>query len=179
MSAPHESQATTMLHDGKQAIVRPLEGEDHGALIAFGQALPQDDLLYLEDDFQRPEIISRLINARFASNWRQCVATVDGQMIGYAAVRQLPGWSRHVGDIILVVSESWRHSGIGTVLASAIFDSARSLGVSKVIIEMMEEQTAGRAIFERLGFHLEGTLRAHARDRFGQDHNLVILAYYM
>ena len=52
-------------------------------------------------------------------------------------------------------------------------------GLNKVIVEMLEEQQAGRAIFERLGFRLEGRLSAHARDRHGQRRNLLLLAYHV
>jgi RimJ/RimL family protein N-acetyltransferase len=159
--------------------MRPLGEDDQAALLAFGAALPQDDLLYLEDDFQNSEIITRLINACLAENWRQIVAVVGDAIVGYSAVRRLPGWSNHVADIILLIDEHWRRSGLGTALAQAIFDAARDVGVNKVIVEMLEEQQAGRAIFERLGFRVEGQLSAHARDRHGRRRNLLILAYHI
>src|SRR5215216_5676628 len=87
------------LHNGQAATIRPLGEADRTALLAFGQALPQDDLLYLEDDFQSPEIIARLVNAHQAENWRQTVAEAGGEIIGYSSVRRLPGWSSHVADI--------------------------------------------------------------------------------
>jgi ribosomal protein S18 acetylase RimI-like enzyme len=167
------------LHNGQAATIRPLDEGDRQALLAFGRALPQDDLLYLEDDFHSPEIIGRLVNAHQAENWRQVVAEADGAIVGYSAARRLPGWSSHVADIVLLVQGDWRRSGLGTALARAIFDAARDLGATKVIVEMIEEQRSGRAIFERLGFRVEGTLSGHALDRLGQPHNLLILAYHV
>jgi RimJ/RimL family protein N-acetyltransferase len=167
------------LWDGRTATIRPLGENDRAALLAFGQALPQDDLLYLEDDFQSPEIIARLVNAHLAENWRQIVAAAGDEIVGYSAVRRLPGWSSHVADIVLIVNEEWRRSGLGTAMAQAIFDAARDLGATKVIVEMLEEQHGGRAIFERLGFRVEGTLTDHARDRLGRHHNLLILSYHV
>jgi ribosomal protein S18 acetylase RimI-like enzyme len=167
-------------HPNEQvAVIRRLGENDRAALLAFGQALPQDDLLYLEDDFQSPEIIARLVNAHQAENWRQIVVEADGEIIGYSSVRRLPGWSSHVADIVLLVSPKCRRAGVGVALAQAIFDAARDLGASKAIVEMLEEQQAGRAIFERLGFRVEGTLSNHARDRQGQYHNLLILSYHV
>jgi len=168
-----------VLGDQRAVVMRPLGEEDQAALRAFGAALPQDDLLYLEDDFQNSEIISWLINACLAENWRQIVAVVGDAIVGYSAVRRLPGWSNHVADIMVLIDAHWRGSGLGTALAQAIFDAGRDLGVNKVIVEMLEEQQAGRAIFERLGFRVEGILSAHARDRHGQRHNLLILAYHV
>ncbi|KPV48389.1 GCN5 family acetyltransferase, partial [Kouleothrix aurantiaca] len=82
-------------------------------------------------------------------------------------------------DIVLLVNPKWRRQGVGVLLARAIFDAARSLGVNKVIVEMAEEQESGRAIFEQLGFKVEGTLSRHTRDRQGNYHNLQILSYHI
>ena len=179
MSQPQTEARKKILHDGRAVTIRPLGEDDYAALLAFGAGLPQDDLLYLENDFQNPDIIRRLVNASAAENWRQIVAEADGAIVGYSAVRRLAGWSSHVADIHLTVGSGWRRSRLGTAMAQAIFDAARDLGVNKVIVEMLERQNAGRAIFERLGFHVEGTLSAHARDRHGQRHNLLILAYHV
>jgi RimJ/RimL family protein N-acetyltransferase len=143
----------TRLRDGRAVTIRPLDENDYTALLAFGAALPQDDLLYLENDFQNSDIIRRLVNAAAAENWRQVVAVADGAIIGYSAVRRLSGWSSHVADIHLTVGKGWRRSGLGTAMA--------------------------QAIFERLGFRVEGMLSQHARDRHGRQHNLIILAYHV
>ncbi|MFL5804664.1 MAG: GNAT family N-acetyltransferase [Roseiflexaceae bacterium] len=179
MTAQQTESPQTLLRDGRTVLIRALDEGDYAALLTFGAALPQDDLLYLENDFQNPDIIRRLVNAAAAENWRQVVALAGGAIVGYSAVRRLSGWSSHVADIHLTVGDGWRRSGLGTAMAQAIFDAARDLGVSKVIVEMMERQSAGREIFERLGFRVEGTLSQHARDRHGQPQNLLILAYHV
>jgi ribosomal protein S18 acetylase RimI-like enzyme len=179
MSNQTTAPARVALRNDQAAAIRPLAEGDRAALLAFGRNLPQDDLLYLEDDFQSPEIIARLVNAHQAENWRQIVAEGDGAIVGYGAVRRLAGWSSHVADIVLLVSPAWRRSGLGTALAQAAFDAARDLGATKVIVEMLEEQRGGRAIFERLGFRVEGTLAGHALDRLGRPHNLLILSYHV
>jgi RimJ/RimL family protein N-acetyltransferase len=171
--------APTMLRDGRTVTIRLLNEDDRTGLLAFGRALPQDDWLYLENDLQNPEIITRLVNASLAENWRQIVAVSDDEIVAYTAVRRLHGWSSHVADIHLIISDGWRRSGLGTAMGQAIFDAARDRGADKVIVELLEELVAGRAIFERLGFRVEGTLSAHARDRHGNLHNLLVLAYHV
>ena len=168
-----------ILRDGRAVTIRPLGEDDRVALLAFGQALPQDDLLYLEDDFQSPELIARFVNAHQAENWRQIVVEAQGEIVGYSSVRRLPGWSSHVAEIVLLVSPRCRRVGVGVALAQMIFQAARDLGASKVIVEMLQEQQSGRAIFERLGFRIEGTLSKHTRDRQGQYHDLLILSYHV
>jgi ribosomal protein S18 acetylase RimI-like enzyme len=171
-----ETFLSPVLRDGRVATIRPLDELDRPALLAFGQALPQGDLQYLENDLTSPETIARLINARFAEHWRQLVALAGNQVVGYAALRRLPGWSCHVANINLIVSAGWRRYGLGTALAQLLPDAARELQIDKLIVEMIETQRAGRAIFERLGFHVEGQLSGHARDRQGQRHTLIVMA---
>ncbi|KAB8143040.1 GNAT family N-acetyltransferase [Chloroflexia bacterium SDU3-3] len=180
MTEPHAVvPPLTILRQGTEVTIRALGEQDRDAMLQFGAALPTDDVIYFEDDYHSPEIITRLVNASFAENWRQIVALADGQIIGYSAVRRLPGWSKHVGDIRLLTRPDWRRRGLGTAMADAIFDAARDLGVDKVIVEMLETQVGGKAIFERLGFRVEGVLSEHALDRQGQRHNLLVLAYHI
>ena len=159
--------------------LRRLAEADQKRMLDFGAALPLDDVIYLEEDYHSPEIITRLVNASHAENWRQVVAIAGDEIIGYSAVRRLPGWSRHVGDMRLLIRPDWRRCGLGTALGQSIFDQANELGVDKVIIEMLETQNSGRAIFERLGFQIEGNLTDHVIDRQGQRQHLIILAYHL
>jgi RimJ/RimL family protein N-acetyltransferase len=173
-----EPLTETTLPDGRVVTIRPLDETDRAALLAFGRALPHTDQLHLEDDFTSPDTITRLVNARFAENWRQLVASVDNQIVGYSVVRRLPGWMSHVAEVGLIVSAGWRRAGIGAALARQICAVAHDLQIEKLIVEMLEEQAAGRAIFERLGFQVEGTFGCHVRDRQGQCHNLIVMANY-
>jgi RimJ/RimL family protein N-acetyltransferase len=175
-----EATVSTELQNKLRVMIRPLMEQDRQALHAFGLALPANDLLYLEDDYQSQEIITRLINAHVAENWRQVVAVDDeGQIAGYAAARRMPGWSHHVATLRLLVADSWRHAGLGTELARTILAAARELGAAKVVVEMAIEQKGAQYIFEQLGFVVEGTLRQHATGRDGQIHDLVVMSYFV
>jgi GNAT superfamily N-acetyltransferase len=170
---------TTTLLDGRVVEIRPLDEVDRSALLAFGRALPQDDLLEIENDFANPDMIARLVNARFDQNWRQIVASIGDQVIGYGMARRLPGWSSHVASIGLLVSAGWRRSGLGTALLQATIDVARDLDAEKLIVEMLDSQVAGRTVFDHQGFRVEGRLSDHARDRKGQCRTLIVMAYHM
>lgn len=175
-----EASTAKTLRDGRTVTIRPITEADRPALQSFGSTLPTNDSLYLEDDFQSPDIIARLTNAAAAEHWRQFVAeAADGTIVGYTSVRRLPGWSNHVADIYLVVAGGWRHAGLGAALAGTIFAAARDLEAAKVIVQMLDDQVDGRDIFLHLGFEVEGTLRKHAHDRNGQVHDLLILSYHI
>lgn len=177
---PVVAPKTVQVPETFQVQLRALVEADRDALHEFALALPGDDLRYLEEDFQSPDIIQRLVNAHAAENWRQIVAvTPSSEIAAYSSVRRLPGWLSNVGDIKLLVAKPYRHSGLGTAMGKAIFDAARELGVSKLIAEMILEQQAGQSIFEHLGFKLEAVLERHVSDRDGQCHNLVVMSYFI
>ncbi|WP_129627067.1 GNAT family N-acetyltransferase [Candidatus Oscillochloris fontis] len=175
-----EAESRVALKDGRTITIRPLMDQDRVALISFGLGLPKNDLLYLEDDFQNPEIISRLINANAAENWRQIVAvTDDDSIVAYTAALRMPGWSYHVANVRLIVDRAWRRSGLGMAMAQTIVEVARENGATKVTVEMLAAQTAGQAIFRRLGFVVEGQLARHAIDRDGNLHDIVLMSVFV
>ena len=170
---------TVTTDDGRHLIIRKLQEDDHDALVAFGAHLPKDDWLYLDVELQTSSTVTWLVNAVDARNWRQLVA-VDGEsIVGYANVRQLPGWKRHVGDIALVVRDDYRRHGLGAALASAIVESAAELSLNKLMVEIVEEQHGGQLIFKRFGFQQEGLLTGHAVDYLGNRRDLVLLGYHL
>ena len=180
MSQRPEAADVVTLRGGRQVTIRVLREEDRGALAAFGQSLPKDDLLYLEDDFTNPEIITRYANAARAENWRQIVAVMDdGSIVAWAAALRIPGWSHHVADIRLIVTPACRRSGLGMQLAQTIVEAARELGAAKVTVDMLAAQKGGQEIFRRLGFAVEGQLARHAIDRNGNLQDVVIMSAFV
>ncbi|RRR72081.1 MAG: GNAT family N-acetyltransferase [Candidatus Viridilinea halotolerans] len=168
------------LKDGRSVVIRNLRETDWDALATFGQSLPKNDLLYLEDDFSHPELITRLANAAHAENWCQLVATTKtGTIVGYTAAQRMPGWSNHVANIRLIVQPEYRRSGLGMQLAHAIVEEARDMGATKVTVDMLAALNAGQAIFSRLGFAVEGQLARHAIDRDGNLHDIVIMSAFV
>jgi L-amino acid N-acyltransferase YncA len=165
------------LRDGRNVVIRPLAFGDRAALTAFGRALPQAELHCIPADLQTPEAIARLVTLSDTAHARQLIAAAGNAIVGYSAVQQLSGRSREVGEGQLIVSAGWRHCGLGSALALAMLDAAHELEVSQVVVELLVEQIAGRAILERLGFSIEGALEGQIYDRYGRYHDLLVMAY--
>ena len=65
----------------------------------------------------------------------------DGAVTGYVAVRPLPGWSDHVGEVRLAVSPACRgDQGLGRELARRALVEAVGAGLSKLVVEVVAEQ---------------------------------------
>jgi L-amino acid N-acyltransferase YncA len=151
------------------------------ALLRFFEALPEGDLTFIEEEVTDPATVRSWASGPAAGGRWVAVDDdgTDGEVTGYVAVRPLPGWSDHVGEVRLVVAPSRRGTGLGRELARrALVEAVRS-GLSKLVVEVVAEQGAALALFTGLGFTGEALLTDHIRDRHGQLHDLMVLVHHV
>jgi ribosomal protein S18 acetylase RimI-like enzyme len=162
--------------------VVPLGPERCDALLQFFAALPEGDLTFIREEVTDPATVrSWASEAGPGGRW---IAVDDGdggddEVTGYVAVRPLPGWSDHVGEVRLVVAPSRRGSGLGRELARRAMAEAIGSGLTKLVVEVVAEQGAALALFTELGFTGEALLTDHIRDRDGQLRDLMVLAHHV
>jgi ribosomal protein S18 acetylase RimI-like enzyme len=146
------------------------------ALSLFFAGLPAGDLTFIKEDVTDPAQVRSLAVAG-RGRW----LAVDGQVTvaGYLAVRRLPGWSDHVGEIRLVVHPAYRRAGLGRALARHALVQAVEDGLRKLVVELVADHEHAIAMFTALGFTGEALLRDHIRDRDGRLRDLVVLAHYV
>ncbi|SDC02322.1 L-amino acid N-acyltransferase YncA [Geodermatophilus telluris] len=147
------------------------------ALLRFFGELPEGDLTFIEEEVTDPDVVRAWAAGKAPG--RRWVAVDDGEVAGYVAVRPLPGWSSHVGEVRLVVSPTRRGSGLGRQLARQALVSAVGDGLRKLVVEVVAEQGSALALFTALGFTGEALLRDHVRDREGQLRDLMVLAHHV
>lgn len=147
------------------------------ALQRFFAGLPEGDLTFIEEEVTDPAVVRSW--AEGAGGGRRFVALDGGEVAGYVAVRRLPGWSSHVGEVRLVVSPDRRGSGLGRTLARQALVAAVGDGLAKLVVEVVAEQGAALALFSGLGFTGEALLRDHVRDREGTLRDLMVLAHHV
>jgi ribosomal protein S18 acetylase RimI-like enzyme len=152
--------------------IRPIEPGDEPALTRFFARIPEGDRTFLKEDVDDPEVVADWAKPGTA----RAIAVVDGEVVGSVAVIPLHGWSRHVGELRLVVDPAHRGKGIGRDLARQAVLDAVDLGLAKLVVEVMAVQEALVGMFRALGFEPEALLTDHVRDRSGQVHDLLVLA---
>ena len=82
----------------------------------------------------------------------------------------------HVGDIRVVVQPSARGLGVGHSLLDLGLELGRSLGLSKLTVDVMATNAGALELFERHGFHREAVLTRQVRDGDGALQDLVVMA---
>ena len=178
---PNESKRTypwtTMVKDQKVSL-RLMQSEDRSALLGFAKSLPEDDLLFLAVDITREEALDQWVQNIQSGQIRTVLAEANGKLIGHGTLNHNAlQWTRHLGEIMLLISPDRRGIGLGSLLANELFSIARELGLQKIVARMASEQRGALQVFERLGFRAEALLGDYVIDREGRTHDLIVMSY--
>jgi RimJ/RimL family protein N-acetyltransferase len=145
----------------------------NAAATFFGRLL-ESDLTFIKEDVQDPAAIESWIG----QNGARWVAVDGDSVVGFAALRPLPGLSDHVAELRLVVDPSRRGRGLGRTLTVQAVGWSLRHAITKVMVEVAAGQEHTIDMFGKLGFTGEALLRDHVRDRKGEVHDLVLLALF-
>ena len=95
---------TTTLKD-RQITLRLMRPEDRDALMGFAKSLPEDDLLFLAVDITRPEALDQWVHNIKSGLIKTVVAEANGKLIGHGTLsHNALQWTRHLGEIVLLIS---------------------------------------------------------------------------
>ena len=101
---------------------------------------------------------------KLPSNVYSLLAEIDGKVVGQAglAVEQNPR-RRHVAGFGMAVHDDYQGKGIGTALLKELVDLAENwVGVTRIELTVYTDNAAAIALYEKLGFVIEGTSRNYA-----------------
>lgn len=148
------------------------------ALLAFAQRLSPHDLLFLRRDISEPKVVSAWIRTTRGDSMITLLALRGASVCGCATIVRDPlSWSRHVGELRVIVAPALRGIGLGQKLAQECFAVALEIGVEKLVAQMTVDQGGAIAVFEGLGFRAEALLHDHVKDRDGKAHDIVVLSH--
>ena len=161
----------------KKVTLRLMRPDDREQILSFAQGLPPNDLLFLRLDITQPEAVDEWIANVEAGRTTTLLAEVDGKMAGYASVHRNDAlWTRHMGEIRVLVSSDFRQLGLGKRLVNEIFLVGKALGLKKLTVKMTPDQKGARTTFERLGFRLEALLADYVVDHEGKTRDMLIMS---
>lgn len=171
---------TVIVTEDREVEIWPMTADDAPALLEFYRSLPPEDLLYLREDVTKPESMNRWVETIENEQGWHLLAGYEGRIIADGELDyQFYGWSRHVGEMRLVVDPAFRGSGLSMVIAREVLAQAADEDLHKVIVQMAVDQRAAIKLFTKLGFHHEAILTEHVQDQHGELRDLVIMAYFI
>ena len=169
----------TVTKDGETFEIARMTPEDGPLIGAFVASLPPHDLLFLSRDVTHPKVIEAWATAVGEERVHSLVVrNAAGQVVGCTAiVTEDMTWSRHVGELRVLLSADQRGKGLGGTLVQECFTLALILGLEKLCVRMTIDQRAAITAFEGLGFRAEALLREHVKDSAGRTHDIAILSH--
>ncbi|MFN0087018.1 MAG: N-acetyltransferase family protein [Blastocatellia bacterium] len=164
--------------NGTQVTLRLMGRADLERSVRFSRDLPEEDLMFLTVDITDPAEMEQYLGAVEAGKAVTVLAEVDGRFVGYGSLTcSQPHWTRHLGEIRLLVGRDFRGKGLGGILAREVFQIAKEKGLRKLVARMAVEQKGAQQVFEHLGFAAEALLTDFVMDRAGRTHDLVVMTH--
>ncbi|HYP29665.1 MAG TPA: GNAT family N-acetyltransferase [Blastocatellia bacterium] len=177
-SAPERKYPWTTEVNGLRMSFRLMRPEDKEAMLSFARSLPEEDLVFLSFDITKPEAVDQWARNIQSGRIKTLLVEVGGRLVGYGSLghNELL-WTRHLGEIQLLLGPELRGRGVGTLLASELFKLARARGLQKIVARMASEQRGAFRVLENLGFTAEAVLADYVIDRKGVTHDLIVMSY--
>lgn len=153
--APHEIHLT----DGRRAILRsPADGDAPGDIrCRMAITTETDFLLSSPEDICRDEKLhaSSLSAAAEDPNMLLLFCLVDGEIVGRMSAKWKPARKVcHRFRLGVCVMRKYWGLGIASALMNAAEDTARSLGMLHMELEVMANNPRARTLYERLGYRI-------------------------
>ncbi|GMU94102.1 MAG: hypothetical protein AMXMBFR4_31600 [Candidatus Hydrogenedentota bacterium] len=183
MSDVAQTQRTypwTDVIDGREITFRLMCPEDRDGVLGFTNSLPEDDLMFLRLDITKGEVVDEWIRHIRAGRTISVLAMDDGELVGYGNLHfEETLWTRHLGQVRILVRSDRRRMGLGRRLAVEMFQLAKEKGLERLFVQMAADQPFVRQLFEDLGFRAEALLTDWVKDRKGRTHDLLIMSHHV
>ncbi len=140
-------------------VIREARIEDARKLVSFYKKVTSEtEFLITEPDEVHDETQERYMIRVYTQEWnRLYLVALDGSKIvgslKFAGNRRRR--TSHTGEMsIAVLKEKWG-LGIGTALMEELIEWARTVGILKIELEVMENNSRAIRLYEKFGFQIE------------------------
>ena len=158
-------------------VLSHMGSRDIEGLLRFADQLSEHDLLFLRRDIRQLEVLEDWLMDIDSGDVLTILAKHEGEIVGESSVhRDSSGWSAHVAELRVVVSEVARGKGLGKLLTREAMKLAERSSIEKMMARMTVDQKGAIAVFGNLGFHREALMRDHVKDLQGKSHDLVVMS---
>jgi RimJ/RimL family protein N-acetyltransferase len=143
------------LHDGTEAVVRPISPADADALLRFHSRLSARTIqlryFYPHKDLS-PDEVAHLTQVDGVAR----VAFVVEHAKELVAVGRYDRLDDHkVAEVAFVVVDTYQHHGLATILLQRLANTARSVGITRFTAEVLADNRAMLSVFRDAGFPTE------------------------
>ena len=181
LKAPKRAFPTEARVDGQEFTFKLMDRDDREALLEFSQSLPSEDLTFLRMDITKPEVVDDWLDRIDRGRTISILALDAGEnVVGYATLHHNEMlWTRHLGEIRLLVRSDLRGIGLGKRLTHEIFQVAGEQHLTRLIVNIPRDRPHVRQMLERLGFHAEALLTDWLMSADGKTHDMLVMSHFI
>ena len=167
---------TERMKDGTEVTIRRLTPADIDKLMEFYGSLPEEDRRYLKFDVTDRKAVAKRLR-RIETNDDIRVVAVHGGVIVASGALELSGegWSKHQGEIRVIVARPFRRRGLGQIVIRELYFIAVQNQITTIVARMMRPQAGAQKVFRRLGFREESMLPDFVTDLGGESQDLIVM----
>lgn len=167
---------TERMKDGTEVTIRRLVANDIDRLMEFYDSLPEEDRRYLKFDVTDRKVVAKRLR-RVESGDDIRIAAVHGGVLVASGALELSGegWSKHQGEIRVMVARPFQHRGLGTIMIRELYFIAVQNKIETIVARMMRPQAGAQKVFHRLGFRDETMLPDFVKDLQGGSQDLIVM----
>jgi N-acetylglutamate synthase-like GNAT family acetyltransferase len=167
---------TVVLRDGRTVVLRPLAHGDFDQLYAFFQTLPEEGRLFLRHNVGDAALIRHWTDQIDFEHVIPLIAEDGGRIVADGTLHiETHSWMRHMGLVRLVIAETHRNVGLGTLITRELIAIAEERGLEKLQVHLIDDDHAQVKLFQLFGFKKVAVLEDAVKDQMGKSRNLAIM----
>jgi RimJ/RimL family protein N-acetyltransferase len=166
------------LADGRTFALKAMGPEDREQLQGFAESLSADDMLALHSDITQAAVVDRWLTDIQMGRTLTILAQ-DGLVLAGLGSLYLgaTSWSRHIGEIQVIVDPTHRGVHLGQRLSEAVLAVADQMGLARVVAQIPNDHPAVHGAFQRLGFESIALLPGFALGPGGEERDLLLMSH--
>jgi L-amino acid N-acyltransferase YncA len=167
---------TERMKDGTEVTIRRLVPNDIDKLMEFYASLPKEDRRYLKFDVTDRTVVAKRLRRVESGDDIRIVAVHGGVIVASGALELSgEGWSKHQGEIRVIVARPFQHRGLGKIMIRELYFIAVQNQITTIVARMMRPQAGAQTTFRRLGFREETMLPDFVKDIQGGSQDLIVM----
>jgi L-amino acid N-acyltransferase YncA len=165
------------LRNGKRVMFRFLNEQDRDGLIRLFQEAPEEDIRFLKQDVKDLKMINYWIDH---IDYRKVLPLVavdleNNHLIGDATLHRGKHAAKHIGEIRIFVSRSFRNLGLGSMMLQELIDLALKKNLHWLKAEVIADHKKVIKAFRAKGFEIRATLEDYFIRKDGVTHDIVLM----
>jgi RimJ/RimL family protein N-acetyltransferase len=148
--------------DGRSVILRTPKWEDlddlHeliNSVIEEGADITMNEKVTRE---QEADWLSRQLAETEKGNRFSLLAEVEGKVVANSSITQKTGYSKHVGNLGIIIKDGFRDIGVGTEMLKRLITYAQERGLKLLQLGVFSTNTRAKHVYENVGFRETGCI---------------------